>query len=112
MINEYGHNPRSTAGAYGSIKLRNAIRRIDPTLQVALKNVRVNGQAIGCAGFITDTATGRIVYVDTDHNHGTMYDNALYRTAAHDKDYHGGRNHFSDYADLAAAVVALVKSHE
>lgn len=111
-INEWGHNPRAMAGAYGSVKLRNAIKRIDPTLKVELRNVRVNGQAMGCAGFITNETTGRIVYVDTDHNHGLSYDKALYRTAAHNKDYSGGRNHFSDWDGLAAAVVALVKSHE
>jgi hypothetical protein len=107
-INEWGHNPRGMSGAYGSVKLRNAIRRLDPSLQVELRNVRVNGQAMGCSGFITNTVTGAIVYVDTDHNHGLSLDNALYRTAAHNRDYTGGVNRFSDYAGLASAVVALV----
>jgi hypothetical protein len=109
-VNEYGHNPRGMSGAYGSVKLRNAIKRIDPALQVELRNVRVNGQAMGCTGFITNVNTGAIVYVDTDHNHGMSYDNALYRTARHNRDYSGGVNRFSDYAGLAAAVVALVNA--
>lgn len=89
--------------------LRNRIHKINPNLVVELRNVRVNGNLFGCSGFITDPETGHVVYVNTDHNHGTMYDRALYRTAKDTKDFTGGRNHTSDYDGLAQAAVDLLR---
>ena len=91
-----------------AVKLRNQILAIDSTLSVKLRNVSVNGVKFGCSGFITDMNTGRIVYVDTDHNHHTNT-TALYRTARDSKDYTGGPNNFASYEDLAEAAVALLK---
>lgn len=110
-FNEYGatHN---TTKALLATALKNRILALDPTLTVALKNIRVNGNPQGCSGFVTDPATGKIVYVNTDHNHGTQFDNAYCRTAAHTKDYRGGRNHTSTYSELPEAVVTLVHSPE
>lgn len=89
-------------------KLKNQILAIDPTLAVNLRNVSVNGVKFGCTGFITDLKTGRIVYVNTDHNHHTNT-TALYRTARDSKDYTGGPNNFASYEDLAESAVALLK---
>lgn len=91
-----------------AVKLRNQILAIDPTLEVSLKNVAVNGVKMGCTGFITDPRTGRHVYVCTDNNHGLVKD-ALYRTAQHTRDYTGGMNNFAKYDELAVKAVELLK---
>lgn len=91
-----------------AIKLKNQILAIDPNLDVKLKNVTVNGVKFGCSGFITDGA-GKVVYVDTDHNHHTVT-KALYRSAKDTKDYTGGPNNFVSYDGLAEAAVKLLKS--
>lgn len=90
-------------------KLKNALVKIDPNLKVDLKNVRVNGQLQGCSGFVTNPATGKIAYVNTDHNHSTNRE-ALYRTAEHTRDFRGGMNKFAPYYELPQAVVDLVRA--
>lgn len=76
-------------------KVKNALKRTNPDLIPTLKNVRINGCMQGCSGFITDRTTGRVVYISTDVNHG-INQRALYRTAEHEHDFTGGRNHFCD----------------
>lgn len=90
-------------------KLRNQLLAEDPTLVVALRNVRVNGNLFGCSGFVTAT-NGNVVYVNTDHNHGLREDQPLYRTARDTRDYTGGTNRTSTNAKLAADVVALLRN--
>ena len=87
-------------------KLKNQLLALDPTLTVEVKNVRVNHETMGCSGFVTSQA-GKVVYVNTDHNHGTNR-KALYRTAEHNKDYRGGMNQYAPYDEVALAVVALL----
>lgn len=91
-----------------AVKLKNQILAIDSTLAVSLRNVSVNGVKFGCTGFITDLNSGKVVYVNTDHNHHTNT-TALYRTARDSKDYTGGPNNFASYEELAAKAVALLK---
>lgn len=43
------------------VKFRNQIHRLNPALQVDMKNIRVNGAARGCYGYITDPATGLVI---------------------------------------------------
>ncbi|ANA86855.1 hypothetical protein BH772_gp030 [Gordonia phage Bachita] len=94
-------------------KLRNQIRALDTELVVELRNVRINGVLQGCSGFITNPRDGRIVYVNTDFNHGTMYDQPFYRTAADTKDFRGGRNQIdSNYETLARDMVAFIHRRE
>lgn len=90
-------------------KLRNQLHNLRPNLIVNLKNVRVNGVLFGCSGFIADPDTLRMVYVNTDHN-GLFHERALYRVAAHDKDFTGGVNRWSTYAGLAADVVMFLEN--
>ena len=97
---------------YTSRKLRNDLRRIDPSLDVQIRPVSVNGVPFGCSGFVTDPATGTVVYVRVDHNHGRDYDRALYRTAERLDDYSGGRNHLCAYSDLAQNIVGLLRSDD
>lgn len=93
-----------------ALKLRNQILAINTGLTVQLKNITVNSTKMGCSGFITDPRTGRVLYLNTDHNHGTSYDHAYYRVAQDTKDYRGGMNQFSDYASLAEGAAALMSS--
>lgn len=44
-----------------AVKLRNQLRKIDPALEVELKNINVNGMKRGCSGYITDPRTGRVI---------------------------------------------------
>ncbi len=93
-----------------STKLRNQLLALDPTLTVQLRNVRVNGALFGCTGFVT-AGNGRVVvYVSTDHNHGTRVNQPLYRLARDTRDFVGGTNRASTYAALAADVVELIRA--
>ncbi len=95
---------------YSATKTKNQILAIDGDLIVELKNVRVNGALFGCSGFITDPRTGKIVYINTDHNHHTVHE-ALYRTAKDNLDYTGGPNHFAHFDDIAKEAVAFLKKN-
>lgn len=90
-----------------AVKLRNAILALRPDLKVELKNIRINEAPMGCSGFVTDPATGRVVYVSTDRNHGTN-NQALVRVARDTKDYTGGYNHMVNWGVVAHAVVSLL----
>ena len=46
-------------------KLRNMVKKTG-IYEVELHNVSINGRRIGCSGFITNTASGKIVYVSTE----------------------------------------------
>lgn len=50
------------------VKFRNQIHRLNPALQVDMKNIRINGVARGCSGYVTDPATGLVVEVDTEES--------------------------------------------
>jgi hypothetical protein len=85
-----------------STKLRN---RFLSTHNVTLKNISVNGEKLGCSGFIE--REGSFVYVNTGH-HATM--GYMYRTAKHLKDYTGGVNHWAkDLDSLVNGVNALLR---
>lgn len=38
------------------VKFRNQLHRLNPALQVDMKNIRINGVARGCSGYVTDPA--------------------------------------------------------
>lgn len=67
-----------------STKVRNALKKAAPHLEVNLKNVNINGRIHGCSGFVTNPENGLIVYVSTDANHGISRE-ALVRYADDDK---------------------------
>lgn len=92
-----------------ALKMKNELLALNPKLKVELKNVTVNGNKLGCSGFITDLETGRIVYVNSDNNHGTNR-TAYYRAARHTKDFTGGLNHSQSYENLSQSVVSLLSS--
>lgn len=92
-----------------AVKMKNELLAINPKLKVELKNVTINGNKLGCSGFVTDPETGRTVYVNSDNNHG-MNRTAYYRAARHTKDFTGGLNHSQRYEDLSRSVVSLLTS--
>lgn len=103
------YNLPKIKGAMSMTQLKNRLAKIDPDLEIELRNVRINGQLQGCSGFVTSPATGKIAYVNTDCNHGRSVGNAYYRTAESTRDFRGGPNKFASYGDLPRAVVELLK---
>lgn len=102
------YNLPKLGGIVSMTKIKNEIARSAPTLTPKISNIRVNGQLQGCSGFITDPATGRVVYISTDVNHQTVRQ-ALFRTARNDRDFTGGTNRWCalDAAEIIESVVEL-----
>lgn len=100
--------------AISSLKLRNRLHKVNPDLEVILKNVRINGVLHGASGFVVHPETEKVVYVSTDVNHGINADKALYRNARDTKDYRGSRNRYSAYDadEIALDVVELLESDD
>lgn len=102
-------------------KLGNAIKKEnlqvglmqEKALVVKLKNIRLNGDSIGCSGFIANLETGKVVYVNTEES-GNAYRTSnsmryLYRTATSFEDYTGGTNRFADNMNsLTTKVLQLL----
>lgn len=85
----------------GSRKVRNLFKGMP--FEFKIKDININGQKRGCRGFITNTKTGKVCYIDTEpfFNGGSgsglfgSRDKAIMmRTAENIKDYRGGVNHF------------------
>lgn len=100
--------------AISSVKLRNRLRKVNPDLEIELKNVRINGVLHGASGFVTHPVTKKVVYVSTDVNHGISSDKVLYRNAKHTKDFRGMRNRYTAYdADIVAEdIVELLENDD
>lgn len=93
-------------GVISMTKVKNALKKHHPEVTAKLSNIRINGQLRGCSGFLTDSGTGKIVYINTE---AASRGEAYYRTAEHDRDYRGGLNHFCDPSEVAEEAVALLK---
>lgn len=93
------------AGVVSMTKVKNALRHERPDLVPTLRNVRVNEQLRGCSGFISDPATGKVVYINTETG---ISHKALYRTAEHTRDFRGGQNQFCLPSDIVEHAVALL----
>lgn len=107
MINEY---PRPAMGKPVTATIvKNRLKKIAPHIEAHLSNVRINGHIHGCSGFLRNPETGKIVYINTDLNHG-INRQAMYRTAEHLKDYTGGRNHFCDFGEITECAVELLNN--
>lgn len=89
--------------------VKNRLKKIAPDVVPALRNIRINGHVHGCSGFLTDPATGAVVYLTTDMNHGTARE-AMYRTARDTRDYTGGRNHNCDFDEITESAVELLRA--
>lgn len=88
--------------------IKNRLKKIAPEVVPHLRNVRINGHLHGCSGFLEDRATGNIVYLSTDLNHGAST-KTLYRNAAHLKDFRDGRNRFCEPGEITEHAVALLR---
>lgn len=96
-----------------SVKLRNQLRKIDPALEVELKNINVNGMKRGCTGYVTDPRTGRVIYVDTESLLPPIAGGAMWRAVAvkgRSTTPNGSRNYYSKEECLARDIVEAFKT--
>jgi hypothetical protein len=85
-----------------AVKLKN---KFSSVYTVELKNIIINGNKVGCSGFIS--YNNNIVYINTE----TLSCGLLYRTAKHNKDYTGGVNHYAkNIDDLVINVTKLLNA--
>ena len=87
-----------------SVKLRNQLRKLNPALEVELKNTNINGRKVGCSGYVTDPHTGRVIFVDTESLLQPIVGGALWRAVAvKGRSYTpgGSRNYYSAEDRLA-----------
>lgn len=100
------------------VKFRNQIHRLNPALQVDMRNIRVNGVARGCYGYITDPATGLVVEVDTEESccvrergkPGMIY-RGVWRVVGR-ASFVRGANHWSNEDTIAAEIVQAFREPE
>ena len=100
------------------VKFRNQIHRLNPALQVDMKNIRINGVARGCSGYITDPATGLVVEVDTEEScyvrergKPGMVWRGVWRAVGRAGIVRGA-NHWSNEDTIAADIVQAFKNPE
>ena len=110
MCNMYMNHVKPEFPLLLKTKLRTRILKIWPNgvyyLKFQLKNVRINGSARGCFGFIRNSVNGNIVYVNTE----AIWCGYLRRYAKSMEDYTGEFNHFSKNEDqFALDVVSMLK---
>lgn len=92
-----------------AVKLKNAISRACPNIPVdmAIRNVRINGSAVGATGFATNKENGNCVWVSTDN--ACCQHAFVYRFAKNTSDHHGGINRWCDsLEELAANIAAML----
>ena len=65
------------------------------------------------SGFISDSETGKYVYFNIGdvRDTGLWHDKILIRSAASDKDYTGGWNHYTSLDGFGDAIRRLFKAH-
>lgn len=96
-----------------AVKLRNQLRKIDPALEVELKNININGAKRGCSGYITDPRTGRVIYVDTEALLQPILGGTMWRAVAvkgRSTTPNGSRNYYSKEERLARDIVEAFKT--
>jgi hypothetical protein len=93
-----------------STKLANKLKALSGDLDIQLKNIRINGEARGCSGFVTCKLTGNIVYVNTEKScYSPLAHKNLYRSAKNTKDYTGGINQIATDEDIAESIIKWLK---
>lgn len=96
-----------------AVRLRNQLRKINPALEVELKNININGRKVGCSGYVTDPRTGRVIYVDTEALLLPTLGGAMWRAVAVKGQSHArgsSRNYFSEEERLARDIVEAFKT--
>lgn len=100
------------------VKFRNQIHRLNPALQVDMRNTRINGVARGCYGYITDPATGLVIEVDTEEScyvRERGKPGMVWRGVWGEKgraSFVRGANHWSNEDTIAADIVQAFKDPE
>ena len=112
---EYGL-PSKHPRALLMTKAKNAIRRCAETRGVNVSfvgwhNDNINGQKVGCSGFVVNNATNKVVYVNAPDARGGSSMSYMFREARDTRDYGGAhsRNQWSGEKtaeSLAEGVVA------
>lgn len=93
-----------------SRKLRSRVKKLDDTLIINVKDISVNGVKRGCSGFITDSSSGNVVYINTEGSeYGPLTDKIMYRKARDIKDYSGGRNIWAHHSTAIHEMVEFIK---
>lgn len=78
----------------------------DQPVEISMKGIRVNGSFRGVSGFIKNTRTDLVVYINTENSVSL---GMLYRCARDLKDYQGGSNRFAKNSDdLFTGVMNLL----
>lgn len=90
-------------------KLKNMLKKTG-IYEVELRNISINGQKVGCSGFITNQTNGKIVYINTEKPvYATLQGKNLIRYAKSTSDYAGGMNHFVEDERLCSKIVEMLK---
>ena len=101
----------------GSRKVKNLFK--GKPFELKIKDININGQKRGCSGFITNTETGKICYINTESffnggNGSGLYGNKkkaiMMRTAENTNDFHGGVNHFLPIENVIHMAEELTSS--
>lgn len=99
------------------VKFRNQLHRLNPALQVDMKNIGINGVARGCYGYITDPATGLVVEVDTKESYcvrGRGKSGVIYRGVWKNDEgrFVTGVNQWTSEDTIAAEIVQAFREPE
>lgn len=96
-----------------AVKLSNAIKRACPAnmpLDFAIRNVRINGAAMGATGFVTNPYNKTCVWVSTDNQ--CCQHRFVYRFARDTKDHTGLHNIWCDSLETLAENIVRMLSQE
>ena len=86
-------------------KFRNLLKKYNYEI-VKGNNIRINGNLVGCSGFLKKANDDRLVYFNTDN----LLHKVLYRTAQNLKDFGGGINCYATFdANLLAGLERIYK---
>lgn len=84
--------------------------KLAPRWEAKLKNVRINGNLVGCSGFVTEKESGRVIYLTTDFGVApapSSKTKVMYRMARSDRDYIGGYNRYCQIDQLGQDLASL-----
>lgn len=97
-----------------AVKFKNAIKKLNGDkhpLEFHVRNITINGQKVGCSGFVKNLYTGKTVYINTYMNGAMCFGGVkkhLYRIARDIKDYRGEVNRWAKEDELAQQVLELL----
>lgn len=76
--------------------------------ELHISDIRINGMIRGCSGFLRNTDSGKICYINSEGSClQTLANKILIRTAVNLSDYTGGQNHFVELNEIVRAAIRL-----